>query len=200
MVSPQDRRWLEAHVGQGLRWPSTTALLADAIVFLRDLEAQEGNVRQEFLHGVVQELHRQQLGGRPQFAPASTKMELNRSSAPSSGALTSAKPGGRGLDSSDSDIPTPSNLEEIERIGWLWSDQKEEQERLHRAAVEHRDWQLACDVAALLGRFDQIPRLIFEGPQGRIYQQGRQRLHEATDDSSKRRDDAGQRYSAPSPR
>ena len=206
-VSPQDRRWLEAHVGDGLRWPSTTALLGDAIVLLRELEIQEGNVRQELLRR-----HLQNLRQMDELAQALDERARAASPKPASGTPSAAEPlasmGSRPPVVPDVQTPVPISAPAVDRsekgfgrrvevespreappptrnwdVGWMTSEERKEHEQLYRDAVAHRAWQTASEMAALLGQFDQERRLIYDGPRGKIYQQGRQRVHEGPPDA-----------------
>jgi hypothetical protein len=55
-VAPQDQKWLTANIGQGRRWPTTSALLDDALVFMRELAELEGQLRRDYLRAQAENI------------------------------------------------------------------------------------------------------------------------------------------------
>jgi hypothetical protein len=191
-VSPQDSRWLEAHIGEARRWPSTTALLGDAIVLLRELEAMEGNVRQEFLRKQVEALRlaQQRSEGRAPLGPMPPT-----ANSPEHGAATRRGFELHGPQGSLRVTPGPRPGPEAQASGPLrggdweeppdWLEGSPSHEKLdpkakamyearYKAAVAAQDWEQASLCAEALCRSDDLPRLVHENQvSGRVYQQGK---------------------------
>lgn len=68
-VTPQDQKWIDETVGLGRRWPTTSALIEDAFVFMRELASLEAAVRRDYLRQQAEQLRQAQRRATAVSAP-----------------------------------------------------------------------------------------------------------------------------------